>query len=57
MKHPESNAYIPNALVKLGHRRAIPILIKIITEPIDRANNDSDSSDNFKSYAGTYRLI
>ena len=49
--------HIPDALAKLGDRRAIPVLIKIIKEPLEHANNDSDSSDNFTATGGKYRLI
>ncbi|CAF3992796.1 unnamed protein product, partial [Adineta steineri] len=49
--------HIPNALGKLGDRRAIPLLIKMIEEPTDTQNDNSDSSDDFLLSGGTSRLI
>ncbi len=50
--------HIPMALAKLGDRRAIPLLIKMIKEPIVIENgDDSDSSDEFLTYGSTSRLI
>jgi len=45
------------ALGKLGDQRAIPLLIKMIEEPIKTTNNDGDSSDGFFSSGGTGRLV
>jgi hypothetical protein len=49
--------HIPAALAKLGDRRAVPILIKIIEEPIENEKRDSDSSDDLFSGGGTHRLV
>ncbi|CAF0748618.1 unnamed protein product [Adineta steineri] len=49
--------HIPNALGKLGDHRAIPLLIKMIVEPTDTQNDNSDSSDDFLLSGGSSRLI
>ncbi len=48
---------IPRALGKLGDPRAIPLLIKMIEEPIVVENDDSDSSDELCTSGGTGRLV
>ena len=49
--------HIPLALAKLGDRRAVPLLIKIVKEPIVVVDNDdSDSSDEMFATGGTHRL-
>ncbi len=49
--------HIPMSLAKLGDRRAIPLLIKMIEKPIEVENDDSDSSDGLFSSGGTSRLV
>ncbi|CAF4971396.1 unnamed protein product, partial [Rotaria sp. Silwood1] len=48
---------IPKALGKLGDSRAIPLLIKIIENPMRQENDDSDSSDEIFSSGGKDRLV
>jgi hypothetical protein len=43
---------IPKALVKLTDGRAIPLLIKIIEDPIKIENDDIDSTDGIFSLGG-----
>ncbi|CAF1129178.1 unnamed protein product [Rotaria sordida] len=48
---------IPTALGKLGDPKAIPLLMKIIENPMSQANEDSDSSDGIFSSGGKNRLV
>lgn len=48
--------HIPLAMAKLGDRRAVPLLIKMIKEPVVVDNDDSDSSDELFTTGGTHRL-
>jgi hypothetical protein len=49
--------HIPKALAKLADDRAIPLLIKMIEEPVKIENDDSDSSDGLFSSGGSGRLV
>jgi hypothetical protein len=52
--------HIPMALAKLGDLRAVPLLIKMIKEPIvieKSYGSDSSSSDDSFIYGSTTRLI
>lgn len=48
--------HIPLALAKLGDSRAVPLLIKIVKEPLVVENDDTDSSDEMFATGGTHRL-
>ncbi|CAF1230958.1 unnamed protein product, partial [Rotaria sordida] len=48
---------IPTALGKLGDPKAIPLLMKIIENPMSQANEGSDSSDGIFSSGGKNRLV
>lgn len=50
---------IPNALAKLGDRRAIPLLIETIDKSVDEKDEHSDSSDDLFSggFGGTNALV
>ncbi len=48
---------IPMSLAKLGDRRAIPLLIKIIEKLIKIENDDGDSADELFLSGETSRLV